>query len=140
MSFSINSPFISEHGWGDWSPWSTCQVTCGEGTVGRKRVCLGCQSPELKEAISSGKLKFELSCERTDGEKVRCEKSNSEKQTRICNNGPCGSVGWRLNKKTGRFVKPIATSPYFEYHNLTATCKGDCHGTAKSRPRTLGKL
>ena len=94
IEYSLNL----EKGWGDWNAWSPCAVTCGKGTIGRQRVCLGMQHPELMAAIKSGDKGIPKNF-------MECHEMN-QKETRECDMGRCDSYGWKKNKETGRYEKP----------------------------------
>merc|ERR1712080_708520 len=65
-----------------------CSKNCGPGQQGRKRICMPYQHAELREALENGAF----TCHEKD-----------QKQSQPCSHGPCDSVGWTKNKKTGRF-------------------------------------
>ena len=39
--------------WSTWSPWSSCSVTCGVGTMTRHRQCFPANSPVCQSAETS---------------------------------------------------------------------------------------
>lgn len=49
--FLMNFVFTEVGIWGDFSDWSTCSVTCGEGYKSRKRECFS--SSDVKKQIST---------------------------------------------------------------------------------------
>ena len=56
------------------------------------------QHTELRHALKSGKL----TVEQLAGLKITCHEKD-QKETQHCSNGPCDSVGWTRNKKTGKY-------------------------------------
>ena len=66
-------------GWGEWSSWAYCPVTCGGGTQGRTRVC---DNPAPQFGGSDCTM---------DG--------SSDLETQACNENPCPSnYKMQLNK------------------------------------------
>ena len=64
---------IVDGGWGEWSEWTSCSLSCGEGHQSRYRIC---DSP----APNAGADNIWHDCER-DG--------SSAIETRRCNKHPC---------------------------------------------------
>ena len=49
------APRLTDDGWGQWSQWSPCSTTCGEGVRDRIRLCEGfpsqCNGPSEQEQV-----------------------------------------------------------------------------------------
>lgn len=93
ISIYIFACDFTDNGWADWTRWTACDKHCGNGQQGRERICAPYQRREIIKAIEEGRL---------DKSMITCHEKK-QKETRTCNHGPCGSVGWRKNKETNRY-------------------------------------
>ncbi|CAJ0574931.1 unnamed protein product, partial [Mesorhabditis spiculigera] len=127
--------------WHDWSEWSECSCTCGDGVKQRRRECNGnnCQGPDTEQApCNMGPCQtWSEWCEWSDckgscgrGERTRtrfcflgtkrCEGSDFEIE--VCNAGPCPEWSEWEDWST------CSTSCGHGMQNRQRTCLGGTHG------------
>ena len=71
-SINIYSYFVVDGGWTDWSLWSSCSVTCGNGQATRKRFC-----------ASPSPANGGLTCPGPSTEQKSCQVANCPGKTKI---------------------------------------------------------
>ena len=120
--------------WSDWSAYSDCSVTCGDGRKTRTRECingqpgiLGCQFGETIDQIPCSKAKCSFwsswfaygDCSVTCGDGTRI-------RTRECINGSPGNPGCQIGDETEQVFcskeKCIFWSTWSDYTDCSVTC------------------
>ena len=69
--------FIVDGGWGSWTAWSTCNVTCDSGTQMRTRIC------DNPTPVGAG-----LDCNGSDSESMDCNEPSCPSE---CETPPSGA-------------------------------------------------
>ncbi|XP_072031664.1 LOW QUALITY PROTEIN: thrombospondin-1-like [Amphiura filiformis] len=136
-----------EIGWGTWSEWTSCSVSCGDGTQQRGRSCdrtsfdcngpdvqtRNCKMPKCVEIIDGGWSKWTpWSCRVTCG-------NGTETRVRSCNS-PYAKNGGRKCDGLGRDERvcvrpPCPVDGHWGLFSEWSACSKTCDGGWQSRSR-----
>jgi len=152
-TFPSKAPEVVNGGYGEWSPYSECSATCGEGFKERERVCNnplpangGADCAALGEATETSKCNLKA-CPVNGGFSEwsaysTCSKScggGSKKRTRSCTNPAPANGGADCNGATvdevecGTDLCPVNGG--YSSWSTYGSCSKSCGGGQQSRTR-----
>ncbi|XP_078487952.1 uncharacterized protein LOC100179634 isoform X3 [Ciona intestinalis] len=122
--------------WNDWSVWSPCSVTCGEGVQSRTRTCSGgtvgqdgCQGP-TRQQVTCGSISDLCPTWTRWGAWDTCTVTcgaGSRTRRRVCTNGSPGDAGCEglptMSQPCNQQACPY-WSPWGGYGSCSTTCGG----------------
>ncbi|XP_076816382.1 uncharacterized protein LOC143462201 [Clavelina lepadiformis] len=124
--------------WGQWSSWSPCMVTCGEGEVNRNRICVG---GNVGDVGCNGSLSEVRHCLINNTRLPSCPTTTTATTTTTTTTtttpSPFPVVGCpkrniQLARSRGRKCPPSCTNDNQCSGSMTCNCDGPCGKTCSS--------